>query len=74
MSEPSPQELKESIEALSAYRDRLQTEVTSIAQKLQIPKRKIDSTLAEHSELIRIETLLSQLIEQYSSQSNHSHS
>ncbi len=64
MPEPSKQELKESIEELAAYRDRLHDEVTKIGQKLRMPKQKLDSTLENHSELKKVKQVLSQLIKQ----------
>ncbi len=64
MSEPSTKELQDSIDELSAYRDRLIKEVNSIGQKLQMPEKKITSILKENTELVRIEKLLSKLIAQ----------
>ncbi len=63
MPEATPKELQESIDELTAYRDRLQKEVVSIAQKLKMPPKKIDLSLEENSELKKIEMILSQLIE-----------
>ncbi len=62
MSEATPQELKNSINELTAYRDRLAKEVITVSQKLKIPQKKIDSTLQEHSELKQVNELLNQLI------------
>jgi len=64
MSEPTEKELQESIEELTAYRDRLLKEIVTIAQKLRMPQKKIDSTVAEHSELKNLDVILSQLISQ----------
>ena len=64
MSKPTQEELKKSIQELSEYRDRLTKEVVSIAKKLKMPQKKIASTLAEHSELKKIEEILSQMVAQ----------
>ncbi len=69
MAEPTLEELKESIEALTAYRDRLHKEVSTIAKKLRMPQHKIDSTLKEHSELKEVEQAIIQLTSQHSKQS-----
>ena len=62
MTDVSTQELDESIEQLTAYRDRLRADVVAMGQKLKLPQKKIDSTLSEHPELQRIEGILSQLV------------
>ena len=62
MLENDFKELNESIELLSSYRDRLEGEVISIAKKLHMTPRKIDSTLKNHSELIAINQTISKLI------------
>ena len=62
MTDVSTQELDESIEQLTAYRDRLRTDVVAMGQKLKLPQKKIDSTLSEHPELQRIEGILTQLV------------
>ncbi len=64
MNEPTLAELQQSIQELSTYRDRLAQEVTLIAQKLQMPEKKINSSLKGNSELIKIESLLKKLIQQ----------
>ncbi len=64
ISEPSKQELSESIEELIAYRDRLLNEVLTVAQKLRIPQKTVDSAIENHTELKRIEIMLSELIDQ----------
>ncbi len=64
MSEPTQQELQESIEELTAYHDRLQKEVIKISQKLGMPKNKIESTIDEHAELKNIEEIISKLSKQ----------
>ena len=62
MTDVSVQELDESIEMLTAYRDRLRADVVAMGQKLKLPQKKIDSTLREHPELQRIEGVLTQLV------------
>lgn len=64
MTVPSLQELLESIEALTTYRDRLVADVTAMGQRLKLPQKKVDATLASHAELQRIEAVLAQLISQ----------
>ncbi|MCP9800351.1 hypothetical protein KBY67_06120 [Synechococcus sp. RedBA-s] len=64
MSEPSLQELNDSIEVLAAYRDRLVADVTAMGQRLKLPQRQVDSTLTSHAELQRIEAVLAQLVSQ----------
>ncbi len=66
MTKPTAQELQDSINELSAYRDRLVQEVSSVGQKLQMPKKKITSILKGNPELARIEEILSRLIAQKS--------
>ena len=64
MTSPSDQELNDSIQELTAYRDRLQKEVKSIATKLRMPQNKVQSALIENAELKQIEAFISQLIKQ----------
>ena len=64
MIEPSPEDLNESIESLTAYRDRLVADVTSLGQRLKLPQKKVEATLASHAELQRIEAILGQLVSQ----------
>ena len=40
-SEPTSEELTESIKILTAYRDRLHKEVTNVAHKLRISDKKV---------------------------------
>ena len=61
MPEPTIEELGKSIQELSTYRDRLAQEVRSISQKLQIPEKRIQTTLKEHSELNQINNVLMKL-------------
>jgi len=67
MNEPTPQERLESIEALTAYRNRLIADLTAMGQRLQLPKKKVEATLASHAELQRIEAVLVQLTSQLDS-------
>ncbi len=62
MTTASPQELKETIQELTQYRDRLLGEVTTVAVKLRMNQKKIDATLKQHSELNQINELLTKLI------------
>ncbi len=62
MPEPTLNELNETIELLSAYRDRLKNEVTRISKKLQMPVKKIDSSIEGNKELIDVEKTLKKLI------------
>jgi len=64
MSDPTLQELLESIEALTAYKERLIADVSAMGQRLKLPQKKVDATLASHAELQRIEAILDQLISQ----------
>ncbi len=65
MSDPTQEELKESIKQLSAYRDRLQTEVVSISQKLKMSQKKITSIINSHKELNQLQGILSRLNSQH---------
>ena len=61
MTEPTSDELAESIQSLTDYRDRLKNEVISISQKLRIPTSKINSVLEEHTELKQLEKMINRL-------------
>ncbi len=61
MSEPSQQELQESIEQLIEYRERLSKEVKSVAQKLKMPRKKIEKVLSEHAELSKLNAIIAKL-------------
>ena len=63
MSNPTDEELRESIKQLSNYKNRLEKEVISISQKLKIPNKKISSIINSHKELNQINTILSKLNE-----------
>jgi len=64
MSDPTLQELQDSIEELEAYRNRLREDVISMGKKLKLPQKRIDATVAEHAELQRLEEVLEQLLKQ----------
>ena len=64
MPEATREELQETIGDLNAYRKRLRNEIISIGQKLRMPKKKIDASLAEHTELQRIDLILTELVAQ----------
>ena len=65
MSNPTQEELKESIKELSDYRDRLKTEVVSISQKLKMSPQKITSIINSHEELNQLQGILSKLKAQH---------
>ena len=69
---PSIEELQESIDELSAYRERLFQDVVGLGKKLRLSQKKIDSTVAEHEELQRLDEVLSQLVAQRDSQQSKS--
>ena len=66
---PTVEELQESIDELSAYRERLYNDVLGLGKKLRLSQKKIDATLSEHPELTRIDEVLSQLKSQRNAQS-----
>ena len=61
---PTVQELQESIDELSAYRERLYNDVIGLGKKLRLSQKKIDATINSHPELSRIDEILSQLQQQ----------
>ena len=61
MSEPTSEELQESLELLSRYRDRLRNEVISMSKKLRLPNQKINSSLENHPELKKINNYIEKL-------------
>ena len=67
-SDPSRQELEESIDQLAAYRDRLIKDVIGMGQRLKLPQKQVDFTLAQHPELQKLEAILAQLESQKSEQ------
>ena len=66
---PSIEELQESIDELSTYRERLYNDVLGLGKKLRLSQKKIDTTLSEHPELTRIDEVLDQLKAQRNAQS-----
>ncbi len=72
MLKPTPEELNDSIEELSAYRDRLESEVVNIAKKLKMSEQKVNSALENHAELKQIKAVLSTLIDKRDKQINDS--
>ena len=62
MSEPTLEELQQSIDELIAYRDRLHQDVVSMGRKLKLPQKRIDVTISEHPELQRLGEVLDQLL------------
>ena len=69
---PSVEELQESIDGLSAYRERLYNDVIGLGKKLRLSQKKIDATVSEHPELTRIDEILSQLKHQRDNQATNS--
>ena len=69
---PSVEELQESIDELSAYRERLYNDVIGLGKKLRLSQKKIDATVSEHPELTRIDEILSQLKHQRDNQAKNS--
>jgi hypothetical protein len=69
---PSVEELQESIDELSAYRERLYNDVIGLGKKLRLSQKKIDATVSEHPELTRIDEILSQLKHQRDNQATSS--
>ena len=66
---PSIEELQESIDELSTYRERLYNDVLGLGKKLRLSQKKIDAALSEHPELTRIDEVLDQLKAQIKVQS-----
>ena len=66
---PSIEELQESIDELSTYRERLYNDVLGLGKKVRLSQKKIDATLSEHPELTRIDEVLDQLKAQKNAQS-----
>lgn len=67
-SDPSKKELEESIGQLATYRDRLVKDVIGMGQRLKLPQKQVEFTLAQHPELQKIEAILAQLEAQKSDQ------
>ncbi len=64
MQSPTEEELEESINELTEYKNRLEKEVVSISNKLKMPQEKINSIIKAHSELNQIKIILSKLNKQ----------
>ncbi len=62
MAEATFEELEGSIKELTSYRERLVKEITRAAQRLNMPKKKCESTIQEHPELKQINKVLSELM------------
>ena len=69
---PSVEELQESIDELSAYRERLHNDVVGLGKKLRLSQKKIDATVKAHPELTRIDEVLLQLKHQRDAQTINS--
>ncbi len=65
MSEPKPSELKESIEELNSYRERLINEIEVISKKLRMPTKRIDDSIKNNPEIQRINIIIEKLNSQY---------
>ncbi len=65
MSEPKPSELKESIEELNSYRERLINEIEMISKKLRMPPKRIDDSIKNNPEIQRINMIIEKLNSQY---------
>ena len=61
MSNPTEDQLQESIKQLSEYKNRLEKEVIIISQKLKMSPKKIKSIINSHKELNQIKKILLQL-------------
>ena len=64
MQSPTEEDFKESIKELSEYKNRLEKEVITIAQKLKMPNEKIKSIINSHKEINDIEKILFNLNKQ----------
>jgi len=64
MQSPTEEELEESIKELTEYKNRLEKEVVTIANKLKMPHEKINAIIKSHSELNQIKIILSKLNKQ----------
>tara|TARA_Y100001968_G_C19039064_1_gene563562 strand:+ start:299 stop:523 length:225 start_codon:yes stop_codon:yes gene_type:complete len=64
MQSPTEEELEASIKELTEYKNRLEREVVTIANKIKMPEEKISSIIKSHSELNQIRIILSKLKQQ----------
>ncbi len=71
MSQATRQELQESINELTAYRDRLHKEVINIGKKLKLHPKNIESTVQNHEELANLERVLKKLHSQLAADGNN---
>ena len=62
----------ESIDELSAYRERLYNNVLGLGKKLRLSQKKIEATIKDHPEITRIDEVLMQLKTQRDSQAVNS--
>ena len=62
MSNPTEEELKESIKQLSDYKNRLEKEVVTISQKLKMPNSKVNSIVDSHKENKDIQNLYDSIV------------
>lgn len=69
---PTIEELQESIDELSAYRERLYNNVLGLGKKLRLSQKKIEATIKDHPEITRIDEVLMQLKTQRDSQAVNS--
>ena len=69
---PTLEELQASIDELAAYRERLFQDVVGLGKKLRLSQKKIDSTVAAHPELQRLDEVMSQLVAQRNAQQSDS--
>ena len=64
MQSPTEEELEESINELTEYKNRLEKEVVNISTKLKMPQKKIISIIKSHSEINQIKIILQKLNKQ----------
>ena len=64
MTDPTLEELQDSINELSDYKARLERDVKAIGSKLRMPQKKIDAAVKDNAELQRINEILDQLTRQ----------
>ena len=61
MTDPTPEEVKESIDLLTRYKERLTNEIKAVSQRIRMPEQRIKSSLEQHPELKNIEDILAKL-------------
>ena len=57
-------EIKEVMEGLSAFRDRIVADTTKVAKKVKTPPKKLAEVLAQHPDIIKIDESMKQLEEE----------